>query len=168
MPLAFITATAFGGGAEDVVHLSLAASFLLLAFAVFDFRLPTWMNVAACAATGALGAIFLLQGASDLLHSASLQHLAYAVLGQRVEKMLGYAFLVWCAAVLFRDSTGRTKVFGVVVLVTIFSIEIYSIVTAYVGSEVPGVLKLFYLPLFIWLLLEGMRRVRPGRPSSHP
>jgi hypothetical protein len=41
--------------------------------------------------------------------------------------------------------------------VTVLSIEIYTIVTAYVGGEAPGVLKLFYLPLFIWLLLEGMK-----------
>jgi hypothetical protein len=70
--------------------------------------------------------------------------------------MLGYAFLLWCVAMLFRDSTGRTKALGVVVLVTILSIEIYSIGMAYVGGEAPGVLKLFYLPLFVWLLLEGM------------
>lgn len=154
--LALITAIAFGDGAENVIHLALAASFLLLAFAVFDFRLPAWINLAACATTGALAAIFLLQGASDLMHSASLRHLAYDVLGQRVEKMLGYAFLLWCVAMLFRDSTGRTKALGVVVLVTIFSLEIYSIGMAYVGGEAPGVLKLFYLPLFVWLLLEGV------------
>jgi hypothetical protein len=29
---------------------------------------------------------------------------------------------------------------------------------AFRRSEAPGVLKLFYLPLFIWLLLEGMQR----------
>jgi hypothetical protein len=158
VPLALITATALGGGAENVLHLAMGASFLLLAFAVFDFRLPTWINLTACAATGVLGAIFLLQGASDLMHSASLQHLAYAVLGQRVEKMLGYAFLLWCVAMLFRDSVGRTKVLGVVVLAAILCMEIYSIVTAYRGGETPGVLKLFYLPLFVWLLLEGMKR----------
>ena len=50
------------------------------------------------------------------MHSASLQHLAYEVLGQRVEKMLGIAFLLWCAAMLFKDSTGKTKAFGVGVL----------------------------------------------------
>jgi hypothetical protein len=84
-----------------------------------------------------------------------------------LEKVLGYAFLLWCVAMLFRDSTGRTKILGVVVLVTIFFIEIYSIVTAYVGGEAPGVLKLFYLPLFIWLLLEGIEqrsRILKARP----
>jgi hypothetical protein len=166
--LALITGIVFGDGAENVIHLTLAASFLLLAFAVFDFRLQTWINLAASAATGALAAIFLLQGASDLAHSASLQHLAYEVLGQRLEKVLGDAFLLWCVAMLFRDSIGRTKILGVVVLVTIFFVEIYSVVTAYVGGEAPGVLKLFYLPLFIWLLLEGIspRSQTPDTESS--
>ena len=56
---------------------------------------------------------------------------------------------------------------GVVVLVAILFIEIYSIVTAYVGGEAPGVLKLFYLPLFIWLLLEGMKP-RFAKPELSP
>ena len=161
VPLALITAIAFSGSAENVLHLAMAASFLLFAFAVFDFRLPTWINLAASAATGALAAIFLLQGASDLMHSSSLQRLAYEVLGQRVEKMLGYAFLLWCVAMLFRDSAGRTQVFGIVVLVAILFVEIYSIVTTYAGSAAPGFLKLFYLPLFIWLVLEGMEKPDP-------
>jgi len=105
---------------------------------------------------GAENVIHLTQGASDLAHWASLQHLAYEVLGQRLEKVLGDAFLLWCVAMILRDSTGRTKILGVVVLVTIFFVEIYSMVTAYVGGEAPGFLKLFYLPLFVWLLLEGI------------
>jgi hypothetical protein len=156
--LALVAAIALGDGAENVIHVTLAASFLMLAFAVFDFRLPTWINLAASAATGALAAIFLLQGAGDLTHSASLQHLAYQVLGQRVEKVLGYAFLCWCVAMLFSDSTGKTKAFGLVVLVALFFVEIYTIVTTYGGGEAPGVLKLLYLPLFIWLLLESKQR----------
>jgi hypothetical protein len=161
MLLALIAAVGFGNGAENIIHLSLAATFLLLAFAVFDFRLPRWINWAACATTGALAAIFLLQGASDLTQSASLRHLAYHVLGQRVEKVLGYAFLCWCVAMLFRDSTGKRQAFGVVVLVAIFSMEIYTAVTVYGGAETLGVLKLFYPPLFIWLLLEGKQHRHP-------
>lgn len=167
--LAFITGIAFGNGAENVIHMALGASFLLLAFAVFDFRLPTWINLAACAAIGALAAIFLLQGASDLAHATSLQHLAYEVLGQRVEKGLGYAFLLWCVAMLFGDSAGRSKIFGAVALVTILFVEIYSIVAASIGGQAPGVLKLFYLPLFIWLLLEGIEHrgsIPPPQPAT--
>lgn len=154
--LALLSGIVLGEGAENIIHLALAASFVLLAFAVFDFRLQRWINMAASAATGALAGIFLLQGVSDLAHLASLQHLAYEVLGQRLEKVLGDAFLLWCVAMLFWDATGKTKIFGVVVLVAIFFIEIYSMVTAYGGGEAPGFLKLFYLPLFIWLLLEGI------------
>lgn len=167
VPIALVTGIVFGGGAENVIHLALGATFLLLAFAVFDFKLPPWINLAASAATGVLAAIFLLQGASDLLHSVPLQHLAYEVLGQRLERVLGDAFLLWCVAMLFMDSAGRTKALGVVVLATVLSIEIYSIATAYVGGETSGVLKLFYLPLFIWLLLEG-RKARYEQVPSAP
>lgn len=167
VPIAFITGIVFGGGAENVIHLALGATFLLLAFAVFDFRLPPWINLAASAATAVLAAIFLLQGASDLLHSASLRQLAYEVLGRRLEKVLGDAFLLWCVAMLFMDSAGRTKALGVVVLATVLSIEIYSIATAYAGGETPGFLKLFYLPLFIWLLMEG-RKARYEQVPSAP
>ncbi len=158
VPLALITEIVTGGGAENVLHLAMAATFLLLAFAVFDFRLPPWINLATCAATAILGAIFLSQGTSDLMHSAPLRHLAYDVLGQRLEKVLGYAFLLWCVTMLFRDSTGKTRVLGLMVLVAILLVEVYGIVMAYGGAEAPGVLKLFYLPLFLWLLLEGMKR----------
>jgi hypothetical protein len=164
--LALVTGIVFGDGAENVIHLALGASFLLLAFAVFDFRLPTWINWVASAATGALAVIFLLQVASDLAHSASLQHLAYAVLGSAWRRCWAMHFFsgAWhCSS----NSAGRTKILGVVVLVTIFFIEIYNIVTAYVGGDAPGVLKLFYLPLFIWLLLEGIEqrsRILKARP----
>jgi hypothetical protein len=150
--LAFITAVVFGGNAENVLHLAMAATFFLFAFAVFDFKLPAWINWAACAATAALAAIFLLQGVSDLMHSASLQHLAYEVLGQRLEKLLGYAFLLWCAAMLFRDSAGSTKVVGIAALAAILAVETFGAIGAW---------KLVYLPLFVWLLLES-RATRSG------
>lgn len=105
--LALVTSVVSGGGAENVLHLAMAATFFLLAFAVFDFKLPSWVNLAACAASATLGAIFLLQGMSDLLHSAPLQHLAYEVLGQRLEKVLGYAFLLWCVTMLFSMAAVR-------------------------------------------------------------
>lgn len=156
-PLALITSMAFGEGAETVIHLALAASFLSLALAVFDFKLPTWIGFAACGAAAALAAIFLLQAVGDLAHSASLRRLAYDVLGQRLEKILGYVFLFWCVAMLMGDSAGRTRIFGGIVLGSIFCVEVYGVVTTYAGGETPGFLKLLYLPLFVWLLLEGMK-----------
>ncbi len=158
VPVAVLTEISFGTGAEDVLHLALGASFLLLTFAVFDFSLPAWSRLAACAATGALAAIFLLQGASDLVGFDPLRRLAYDVLGQRLEKVLGYVFLLWCVGLVFMDSVGKTKILGAAVLATILCVEIYGVGVHYAGGEAPGFLKLLYLPLFVWLLLESGRR----------
>lgn len=155
--LAGLIAAASGAGAENVVHLTFAASFLVLAIAVFDFKLPPWINLGGCAATGALAAIFLLQGTSDLVHSTSLQQLAYEALGQRMEKILGIGFLLWCAAMLLLDSTGNTRILGTVVLVVILCAEIYIVTVESMAGEAPGFLKLLYLPLFVWLLLESRK-----------
>lgn len=166
--LAIIVGAALGDGAENVIHLALAACFILLAFAVFDFRLPTWFNLTACAVTGVLGAIFLLQGVSDLMQSPPLQHLAYDVLGQRLEKLLGYAFLLWCAGLLLRESTGGTRILGAVVLVAILAVEIYSFAIAYLGGTASDALKLLYLPLFVWLMLESMKPRPIGEHRTAP
>ena len=165
--LAIVCGAVFGDGAEDVLHLALAASFLLFAFAVFDFKLPTWLNAPACVAAGVLAAVFLLQGLGDIIQSAALRHIAYDVLGQRLEKMLGYVFLLWCVAMLLRESEGKTKLFGAIVLVAILCVEIYSFAVSRAGGEAPGVLKLFYLLLFVWLLCESVKsRVRRARSNG--
>ncbi|MEX0852174.1 MAG: hypothetical protein WD036_02670 [Bauldia sp.] len=154
-------AVALGHGAEAIVHLALGASFLLIAPAVFDFRLPTWLTWAAGAAIGGLAVVFLLQGASDLTGFVPLTHLAYDILGQRLEKVLGYAFLLWCVAVVLIDSDGNTKRFGIVVVAAVLGVEIYAYAIAYLGGAAAGILKLLYLPLFVWLLLES-RKPRPA------
>jgi hypothetical protein len=100
VPLAFLASIVLGGGASEILHVALGLSFLLFAGSAFDFGLPSWMKVVAGAAIGALGAIFFLQGVADIARSAPLVGFAYGVLGQRLEKLLGYVFLVWCAAIL--------------------------------------------------------------------
>ena len=155
--LAGIFSIASGVGTENVIHLALGISFLLLAVAGFEFKLPEWINLAACAATGTLAIVFLLQGAGDIAQSSSLQHLAYNVLGQRVEKILGYGFLLWCVALLLLDSTGKTKVLGAVALLAVLCAEIYLFGVTYKTGEAPGFTKLLYLPLFVWLMFESVR-----------
>ena len=157
--LAAITALVIGNGADAIVHLTLGTSFLLIAFAVFDFKLPVWVALVACAATGVLAIVFLLQGASDITHSAALTHLAYDLLGQRLEKMLGYVFLLWCLVLFLMDSEGKTKVFGAIVIVAVFSLEIYSYGMIYLGGVAAATLKLLYIPLFVWLLLESWKPI---------
>lgn len=164
--LAVIVGAMVGEGAENVIHLTLAGCFMLLAFAVFDFNLPTWAKLAACMATGVLAVIFLLQGAADLLQSQMLRHLAYDVLGQRLEKMLGYAFLLWCGGVLLQDSRDWTRTFGAIVLLAILAIESYGLALSYFGGAAPDALKLLYLPLFVWLMLESARAPAPDEVCS--
>lgn len=155
---AAIAVGAFGGNASAVIHVALGLSFVLIALSVFDFALPLWISAPAFAAIGVLGAIFLLQALSDLTASAPLHHLAYDVLGQRLEKALGYAFVLWCAALLLLASHGAAKVLGAIVLALILLVEGYAAFTAHGGGAAPEALKLTYLALFVWLLLEGLRR----------
>jgi hypothetical protein len=156
--LGAIAALALGRGAEAIMHATLGVSFLLISMSVFDFRLPAWISWPACVATGVLAAIFLLQGVNDLAPSEALRRLAFDVLGQGLEKILGLAFLAWCACLLAMDSRGGwTKALGALVLAAILGVEIYSLAMAQLGREAPGGLKLLYLPLFVWLMLESMK-----------
>lgn len=153
VPAAIATA-ALGGSAEVAIHIALGVSFLLLASAVFDFRLPRLISVAACAAIGVLGAIFLLQGVSDAMQSADLRRIAYEMLGQRLEKVLGYVFLAWCVAILVMDSSGWRRGFGAAALAAGLGAEVYGVMNA-PASET---LKLVYLVVFVWLALEAARK----------
>ncbi len=159
IPLALAVAIAFGSGAETIVHLTLAATFATISPAVFDFKLPVWINVAACAGMAAFALVFALQAAHDLAPSEPLRHLAFDVLGQRLEKVLGYAFLLWCLAVLILDSAGPTRLFGTIVVAILVGVEIYSAAV----TQPPGALKLLYVLLFLWLLLES-RKPTPAAP----
>lgn len=154
IPLAFVANAVLGGGASEILHLALGASFLLFAAAVFDFTLPRWMRLAASAGIGVLGAIFLLQAVSDLTQSASLAGLAYGVLGQSLEKWLGYIFLLWCAVVVLLDSRGGTRLLGALALAVAACVEVYSYAVGFLGGEASPALKLLYVPIFVWLLLE--------------
>lgn len=157
VPLAVVAASAFENAAEIIIHFALGASFALFALSAFDFGLPKWMSTLSVAAIGVLAVVFLLQGVADLLHAAQLRHLAYDVLGQRLEKILGYAFLLWCAALLVMRSKGWSMFVGAAVLAVIVCVEIYSVVVTSGGGHAPESLKLLYLPLFAWLLAEGVK-----------
>jgi hypothetical protein len=158
VPLALVAASQFDGSAPIVIHAALAMSFFLLAASTFDFNLPTWFSAMASVAIGALAIIFTLQGASDFLAWETLRRLAFDQLGQSAEKILGYAFLLWCLALLCWASAGTTRLLGAAALAIVASVEIYSLTV----TPAPEVLKLLYLPVFAWLLLEGVRRPLPA------
>src|SRR5215213_8026009 len=73
VPISFGCQILFGSGAGTMIHFFLAAGTLLLAFAVFDFELPRWMNWIGCAAGLAVGSIFLLQAVALLIPNESLR-----------------------------------------------------------------------------------------------
>jgi len=73
-----------------------------------------------------MAAIFLLQGLSELTQNESLTHLAFQVLGQRLERVLPDLLIVWFVAMLLTDSQGWTRILGFVVMSIAVGVEVYS------------------------------------------
>ena len=160
VPVALLFQLIVGGGAEIVLHLVLGVGCLLTAFAVFDFEPPRWLPWVGCLSIGALGATFLLQGISQLMHNDWLTYLAFQILGQRVEKLSVDVFLVWCAASVLLISRGKVKLFGIGAMALAIGSEIYSYGVRYFGSGgVSPLLKLVLLLPFVWLLLESSKKI---------
>jgi hypothetical protein len=157
VPIGFASSILFDAGASAILHIVLGACFLLIASAVFDFRLPPWMNWTGGVGIAAAGVVFLLQGISDIIHSQPFANFAYGVLGQYLEKALGYAFILWCIALVFFDSRGRPRLAGFAALALLIVVEIYSYAVVFSGGVPSEAVKLLYLPLFIWLMLEGWK-----------
>jgi hypothetical protein len=162
IPLAIITGNAFGNdAAETTIHFSVGIGFLLFAVAVFDFGLPRWVNLVGAAAGGAFGAIFLLQGISELVHIQGVTYLAFNVLGHEVERVLPDVFFVWFAALLLAGSAGLTRWVGWAIMPIVIGLEVAIVAGAAIGIDVPFVKLAFFLPM-IWLLLESIK----GRPTA--
>jgi hypothetical protein len=151
----------FGSGAGTMIHFFLAAGSLLLAFAVFDFKLPRWMNWIGCAAALAVGTIFLLQAAALLIANESLHYFAYEVLGQWPEGWLPDVVILWFVAMLAFDSQGKTRILGLVAVSIAVCSELYSHILRFGGTSDTGSLKLLVLLLFVWLLLECTKKPHP-------
>jgi hypothetical protein len=166
LPVAVLGQMIFGLDAEMLLHFLYAAGFLLISLAVFDFKIARWINLTACLATAALAFIFLLQGVSPLLQNDSLTYFAFQISGQWLEAWLVRLLLLWFAALLWFDSRGKTRILGVIVMAAILCTEIYGFYLSFIGSSLnqqPAILKLFYLPPFVWLLFESKAVVDRGR-----
>ena len=161
IPIAALCQMLVGDRAETVVHAGLALGSALLSLAVFDFRTARWVAWIGSASTGALTAVFLLQGVSELIGNSSLAYLAFQVFGQRLEALLVDLFTFWCVAVLLIDSEGKTRILGFVAMSIVVGVTLYSYGLTHVGSsldaEAPS-LKLWYLLLFAWLGFETSKR----------
>jgi hypothetical protein len=161
IPISFGWQILFGSGAGTMIHFVLAAGSLLLAFSVFDFKLPRWMNWIGCTAGLALGTIFLLQAVALLIPNESLNYFAYQVLGQWPEGWLPDVVILWFVAMLLIDSQGKTRILGIVAMSIAVCSELYSHILRFGGTSDSGSLKLLVLLLFVWLLFESAKKPHP-------
>jgi hypothetical protein len=161
LPIAIGCQILFGSGAKTAIHFALAAGSVLLAFCVFDFKLPTWMNWIGCVAALALGTIFLLQALAELIPMEALHYVAYQVLGQWPEGWLPDVVLLWFVAMLVLDSQGKSRIVGIVAISLAVCFELYSHILRYLGTSDTGSLKLLMLLPFVWLLLESTKKPHP-------
>jgi hypothetical protein len=158
IPISFGCQILFGSGAGTMIHFFLAAGSVLLAFSVFDFELPRWINWIGCAAGLALGTIFLLQAVALLIPIESLHYFAYEVLGQWPEGWLPDVVILWFAALLLIDSQGKSRILGIVAVSLAVCFELYSHILRFGGTSDTGSLKLLMLLPFVWLLLESTKK----------
>jgi hypothetical protein len=158
IPISFGCQILFGSGAGTMIHFVLAAGTLLLAFCVFDFELPRWINWIGCAAGLALGTIFLLQAVALLIPNESLHYFAYEVLGQWPEGWLPDVLILWLVAMLVLDSQGKSRILGIVAVSIAVCTELYSHTLRFLGTSPTEILRLLMLLLFVWLLLESTKK----------
>ena len=167
LPITVLYQILVGAGADTVVHVLLATGSLLLAASVFDFnKMAKWITWLGCLAAAAEGTIFLLQGVSHLAQNAAFTELVYQGLGQWPERLLMDLIVFWLVALLLTDSHGKAQMIGLIALVTVVTLEVYSYYLLYTGSSINAVapaLKLLYLLPFVWLLLESNKRIAPVR-----
>jgi hypothetical protein len=170
IPAAVLCGMIFGIEAELVIHFACAAGFALISLAVFDFKIPEWINLTVCLAAGGLAIIFLLQGVSQLIQNDSLGYFAFQILGQWLEAWLVKLLLLWFVALLIFDSRGKTRILGLVVMSVVVGAEIYGYYLVYTGTslnEKTAVLKLLYLLPFIWLIFEGKKKNPPAAATDN-
>jgi hypothetical protein len=130
----------------------------VLAFAVFDFKLPKWVNWIGCAAGLALGTIFLLQAVALLIPNESLNYFAYEVLGQWPEGWLPDVIILWFVAMLVLDSQDKSRILGILAVSIAVCLELYSHTLRFLGTSPAEILRLLMLLLFVWLLFESTKK----------
>ena len=165
LPITVLYQVLVGAGADTIVHVLLATGSLLLAASVFDFdRMAKWITWLGCLAAAAEGTIFLLQGVSHLVQNTAFTNLVYQRLGQWPERLFMDLIIFWLAALWFTDSQGKARMIGLIALVSVVTLEVYSYYLLYTGSSINAVapaLKLLYLLPFVWLLFESNKKISP-------
>jgi hypothetical protein len=141
--------------AEAMIHFGVGLGFVLLAPALFDFRIVPWLTRVAAAASFAFGSVFLLQGVADLVGNADLHYVAFQVLGQGLERILPNVLLIWFAALLLTGSAGRSRWLGWAIVPLAIGLEVGAAIGFVVGIEIPF-LKLHLFAPLVWLIVESV------------
>jgi len=159
LPLALAFQSLGGYAPEIVVHLVLGIGMVLLVRAVFDFGLPRWLNVIGAVSAGAFAVVFLLQAASLLLPgNAALDDVAFGLLGNWGERLLVFGIDAWFVGLLLLGSHGKTRIIGWVIVSILTAYHVVSSVGASLAITVPSLGVFSFLPLFVYLLIEGAKR----------
>jgi hypothetical protein len=159
LPIAVLYQMFFDNGVEIITHLVLALGSVLISFAVFDFKVTSWITWTGCVATSALAAIFLLQGVSLLIQNEALTYLVFQVLGQQLETWLVDVLILWFVALLLMDSQDKTRILGFVALSIIGCFEVYKYSLSYFGAAPAESLKLLFLLPLVWFLFESKKEI---------
>jgi hypothetical protein len=121
-----------------------------------------WITWLGCLGAAAEGTIFLLQGLSHLVQNAAFSELVYQRLGQWPERLFMDAVIFWLIALWLTDSWGKTRLMGLIALVSVVGLEVYSYSLSYAGGSIntaAPALKLVYLLPFVWLLFESHKKI---------
>ena len=163
LPLA-VASQALGENAPQVVvHSVLTIGMLLFARASFDFGLPRWINVVGALSAALFAVVFLLQAVSSLFpQNAALDDLAFGLLGNWPERVLGLGIYVWFWGLLLLGSEGRTRLIGWVIVPFVTAYHLISAAGDLLAISVPSLGVLLLLLPFVWLLIEGAKRGAPA------
>jgi hypothetical protein len=156
LPIAVLAQVILGSGSSLSMHVMLTVGCTLIALSAFDFGTPRWVAWVGRAAAGAFAAIFVLQGASELMRNDVFSHFALQVLGNWPERVLTTLFIFWLVGVLLSASRGKTRILGFFVMAVVVGVNAYNCVLLYLG-EPPALTAVYLLP-FVWLLLESRKR----------
>jgi hypothetical protein len=156
LPIAVLAQVLLGSGSSLSMHVMLTVGCTLTALSAFDFGTPRWVAWVGRAAAGAFAAIFVLQGASELMRNDVFSHFALQVLGNWPERVLTTLFIFWLVGVLLSASRGKTRILGFFVMAVVVGVNAYNYVLLYLG-EPPALTAVYLLP-FVWLLLESRKR----------
>jgi hypothetical protein len=163
VPLA-LASQALGGtnAPQVVVHIVLTIGMLLFVRAIFDFGLPRWINVVGAVSAALFAVVFLLQALSSLVpQNAALDDLAFGLLGNWPERVLGLGIYVWFVGLLLWGSRGRTRLIGWAIVPIVTAYHLISAAGALLVIDVPSLGVLSLLLPFVWLLIEGAKRSAP-------